>query len=62
MAEDKLINCGQRTIQKMGRIAIGDILKSNELEVGETVEVFLKKISKEPCAAEIARTRKEISK
>lgn len=44
---DDLINCGQRTVQKTGRIAIGDILASNDLKVGDTVEVFLKKVTKE---------------
>jgi hypothetical protein len=41
---DELINCGQRTIQVMGRIAIKDIMETNNLKVGDKIEVFLKKV------------------
>lgn len=38
-----LINCGERKIQKLGRVAIKDILESNGLKEGDVVEVFIKK-------------------
>lgn len=38
-----LINCGERTIQKMGRISIKAFLEQNGLKEGDIVEVFLKK-------------------
>lgn len=40
----ELINCGERTIQKLGRIAIKDILKKNNIEDGDVVEVYIKKV------------------
>ncbi len=43
MTKGSLINCGERKIQKLGRIAISDILESNGLKEGEVVEVFIKK-------------------
>lgn len=39
-----LINCGERKIQKMGRLAIKDVLRSNGLKEGDIVEVFIKKL------------------
>jgi hypothetical protein len=56
-----IINGGQRTIQELGRISIKDLLEKNNLIVGETVEVFLKKIvNDEPCAAVIGKAHPNI--
>ena len=38
-----LINCGERKIQKLGRIAIKDVLERNGIKEGDSVEVYLKK-------------------
>jgi hypothetical protein len=39
---EKLIECGERTVQKMGRISIADIMKSHNLEPGDVVVVDVK--------------------
>ncbi len=39
----ELINCGERRIQKLGRISILAFLESNGLKAGDVVEVFIKK-------------------
>jgi hypothetical protein len=46
-SKNTLINCGERTIQKTGRISIKDILKKYVIKEGEKVEVFLKKVEKQ---------------
>ncbi len=38
-----MINCGERKIQKLGRLAIKDVLEGNGLKEGDIVEVFIKK-------------------
>lgn len=38
----KLIECGERTVQKLGRISIADIMKTHELEPGDVVVVDVK--------------------
>ena len=43
MSED-LINCGQRRVQKLHRVAIRDICKNHDIEQGELVEVYIKKV------------------
>ncbi len=45
-----MINAGERKIQKLGRIAIKDILENNDLKIGDSVEVFLKKKGSETSA------------
>ena len=40
----ELINCGERKVQKIGRIAIKDIIDRYDIEEGSTVEVFIKKV------------------
>ncbi len=40
------INCGERTVQANGRIAFSDICKNNDIEKGDVVEVFIKKVEK----------------
>ena len=42
MTED-LINCGERTVQTLHRIALQDICKRHGVEVGDNVEVYIKK-------------------
>jgi len=43
--KEPLINCGERTIQVLGRISIKDILEDKGLNIGDKVEVFLKKVN-----------------
>lgn len=50
-----LINCGERTIQEQGRIAIKEVLDANGLKKGDRVEVFLKKV--EPYASATAKEK-----
>lgn len=40
------INCGQRTVQGNYRIALGDICKNNEIEKGDVIEIFARKVEK----------------
>ena len=40
----ELINCGERKVQKIGRIAIKDIVDRYDIKEGSTVEVFIKKV------------------
>ncbi len=42
----KLINCGQRKIQKIGRISIKDIMNRYELKEGDVIEVYIKETRK----------------
>ena len=42
MSDDRLINCGERTVQAVHRVALGDIFKSRGIEKGDTVEVYIK--------------------
>ena len=41
---DDLINCGERKVQKIGRIAIKDIIDRYSIKEGDPVEVFIKKV------------------
>ena len=41
----ELINCGERTVQAVHRLALGDIFRSHGIEKGDTVEVFIKVIN-----------------
>ena len=40
----KLINCGERNIQSMYRISLKDICDRYGIKLGDTVEVYLKKV------------------
>jgi len=40
--KDDLINCGERKIQKLDRISIGDICDRYGLNPGDAVEVYIK--------------------
>lgn len=40
-----LINCGERTVQAVHRLALGDIFRSHGIEKGDTVEVYIKIIN-----------------
>ena len=40
----ELINCGERTVQAVHRLALGDIFRNHGIEKGDTVEVFIKVI------------------
>ena len=42
MNED-LINCGERTVQILHRIALQDICRTHEIKPGDNVEVYIKK-------------------
>lgn len=41
----ELINCGERRIQTIGRISINDMMERYELNEGDHVEVFIKKVT-----------------
>ena len=45
MTED-LINCGERTVQVMYRIALQDICRVHGIKPGDNVEVYIKKIER----------------
>ena len=38
----ELINCGERTVQAVHRIALGDIFRSRGIEQGNRIEVYIK--------------------
>lgn len=40
---DKLINCGERRIQVLSRIALRDICERHWIDVGDIVEVYIRK-------------------
>lgn len=41
------INCGQRVLQKGGfRISLKDICKIHNIDEGEPIEVYIKKVSR----------------
>lgn len=40
----ELINCGERKVQKIGRIALKDIIDRYGIKEGDVIEVFIKKI------------------
>ena len=42
MTED-LINCGERTVQTLHRIALQDICRGHDIKPGDNVEVWIKK-------------------
>ena len=42
----KLINAGERRIQKQYRIVLRDICTHNDIDEGDTVEVYLKKVKR----------------
>ena len=42
MTED-LINCGERTVQTLHRIALQDICRAYGIKPGDNVEVYIKK-------------------
>jgi hypothetical protein len=39
-----MINCGERTVQALHRVALQDICKVHDIEVGKRVEVWIKKV------------------
>jgi len=43
---EKLINCGVKRVQKLGRVSISDACKLYGIKEGEIVEVYLKKVEK----------------
>jgi hypothetical protein len=45
--KDKIINCGQRTIQSMYRISIRDICTAYNIKKGQKVEVWIKIVEDE---------------
>jgi len=42
MVEIKCINCGERNIQTMYRVSIKDICDKYGINIGDSVEVFIK--------------------
>ena len=38
-----LINCGERTVQILHRIALQDICRAHSIKPGDNVEVYIKK-------------------
>lgn len=42
----KLINCGERSVNKRFRIVITDIAKKYDIKEGDKVEVFIRKVEK----------------
>jgi len=42
--EMQVINCGERRVQTLSRIAIQDICQAHNITVGDRVEVWIKKI------------------
>lgn len=43
---EKCINCGERTVQGNLRIALADICNKNNIEKGDTIEVYIRKVEK----------------
>jgi hypothetical protein len=43
----ELINCGRRDVQAQYRLNLQRICKAEDINVGDTVEVWIKKIDKE---------------
>lgn len=43
MSTRKSINCGQRTVQTMYRVSLRDICTSEGIEIGDKIEIFIKK-------------------
>lgn len=42
MGETPMINCGERTVQKLYRVSIRDICVNHKLPVGSRVEVYIR--------------------
>jgi hypothetical protein len=42
--QDKLINCGERNVQSMYRVSLKDICMKYGIDIGDSVEVFIKKV------------------
>ena len=40
----EMINCGERMVQSIGRIALKDMLERHGIKKGDHIEVFIKKI------------------
>lgn len=47
MSNGDFINCGERNVQTMYRVSLKDICVKYEIEIGDSVEVFIKKVKKE---------------
>ena len=43
MMNEDLINCGERTVQILHRIALQDICRTHGIKPGDNVEVYIKK-------------------
>ena len=48
----EMINCGERRVQTLRRVAIQDICQAHDIEVGDRVEVWIKKINEATVDAE----------
>ena len=44
--EEDLINCGERSVQKLFRVALRDICQNNGIKERDVIEVFIKKVEK----------------
>ena len=42
-----MINCGERTVQALHRVAFQDICKAHDIEPGDRIEVWIKKVRTE---------------
>jgi len=42
--ENTLINCGERTVQVMHRVALKDITTAHGIKQGDRIEVFIRKV------------------
>lgn len=43
---DNLINCGERTVQKLHRVTIKDVCTTYGILEGDRVEVYIKKVER----------------
>lgn len=47
MSTTKLVNCGQRTVQSMYRVSIRDICTSENISIGDKIEVYIRKVKED---------------
>ena len=44
---EELINCGERPVQALHRVALQDICKAHGIEPGDRIEIWIKKVRHE---------------